>query len=515
MLHKIGRRAFFGRSAALAAVAGGLESLDAAQVAGAQPRNIIWMVADGMSAGVLPLAEQFSQRARQKGTIWQALHGRPGVSHALMDMAALDSMVTDSSSASSSWGSGSRIFNAWVNVLPDGTKLTPIGVLARHAGKRVGLVTTATVSHATPAGFAAVSRRRDDEALIAEQYIDVCDVVLGGGRKFFDAAARTDKRDLAADYRKGGFTVALTKAELAAANSRVLGIFSDNHLPFSLDRQHDEKMQADIPTLAEMAQAALDRLSKAPNGFLLQVEGGRVDHAAHNNDAAAMLWEQLAFDDAIGVVLRFAEKHPSTLVVITTDHGNSNPGLVGMGTEYRDSNACFDRLLAARQSFAVVTPKIETPAPTRAARGGSSTAKTAPPAERPKPSAELVMETARTAFGFDLTAPEVEWVRTAAGRGRGQAMNRQFDGLVGVLGQVLSNHTGIGWTGVSHTSDYSILTALGPGSKSFEGFIRNTGVFPLLCGFMGIKTRNPSMTLERAREFRATASLRVDGPHWV
>jgi alkaline phosphatase len=97
------------------------------------------MVSDGMSAGVLPLAEQFSQRARQKGTIWQALHSRPGASHALMDMAALDSMVPDSSSASSCWASGSRIFNAWVNVLPDGTKLTPIGVLARHAGKRVGL----------------------------------------------------------------------------------------------------------------------------------------------------------------------------------------------------------------------------------------------------------------------------------------------------------------------------------------------------------------------------------------
>jgi alkaline phosphatase len=501
----LGRREFFRRTAALTAVAGGLESLEAAQASGAAPVNIIWMVADGMSAGVLPLAEQFSLRARDKGTIWQGLHSRPRAAHALMDMAALDSIVTDSSSAASSWGSGSRIFNAWVNVLPDGTKLTPIGALARDAGKRVGLVTTATVTHATPAGFAAVSRRRDDEALIAEQYVNVCDVVLGGGRRFFDAATRRDKRDLPAEYRKAGFSIARVKAELPAAGVRVLGLFSDSHIPYTIDSRNDEKLRAEVPTLAEMTQAALDRLSKGRKGFLLQVEGGRVDHAAHNNDAAAMLWDQLAFDDAIGVVLQFAEKHPNTLVVITTDHGNANPGLNGMGTEYRDSNTCFGRLMSARQSFAAVTPLLEV----RAAPAAGT-------AERPRPSVELVKQVTGAAFGFDLTAPEVEWVRAAAGRVRGQAMNRQFDALVGVLGQVLSNHTGIGWTGVSHTSDYSILTALGPGSQRFNGFLRNTDVFPILCGFMGIKHRNPSMAPDRAKEFRQTASL-VDGarPHWV
>jgi alkaline phosphatase len=504
----IGRRAFLGRSAALAAVAGGLEGLEAAQRRGVTPTNIIWMVADGMSAGVLPLAEQFSWQARRKGTIWQALHSRPGAAHALMDMAALDSIVTDSSSASSCWGSGSRIFNAWVNVLPDGTKLTPIGVLARDKGKRVGLVTTTTVTHATPAGFAAVSRRRDDEALFAEQYLNVCDVVLGGGSRFFDAAKRRDKRDLVADYRKAGFGIARVKSELRTPEARVLGLFADSNLPFSLDQDSDEKLKAEVPTLAEMTQAALDRLAKGAAGFLLQVEGGRVDHAAHNNDAAAMLWDQLAFDDAISVVLRFTEKNPDTLVVITTDHGNANPGLNGMGTEYRDSNSSFGRLLAARQSFATLIPQLEVRASNAAEADGQ-------PAGWPRPSVELVRKVTSAAFGLELAAPEVEWVRSATARIPGQAMNRQFDTLVGVLGQVLSNHTGIGWTGVSHTSDYSILTALGPGSQRLEGFIRNTDVFPILCEFMDIRHRNPSMTPERAREFRTLAALGGDRPHWV
>jgi alkaline phosphatase len=172
-----------------------------------------------------------------------------------------------------------------------------------------------------------------------------------------------------------------------------------------------------------------------------------VDHAAHNNDAAAQLWDFLAFDDAIAAVLRFAEKRPNTLVVITTDHGNANPGLNGMGNEYRDSNACLERLLAVRQSFAAVTPQLQT--------GGRGAAV--------RPAAELVQEVSRKAFGFELSAAEVEAVRAAAGRVRGHAVNRQFDSLVGVLGQALGNHVGVGWTGVSHTSDYSIVTALGPG----------------------------------------------------
>jgi alkaline phosphatase len=508
MTQSIGRRAFLGRSAALAAAAGGLESLDAAQRRAAAPANIVWMVSDGMSAGVLPLAEQFSWRARQKGTIWQALHSRPGATNALMDMASLDSIVTDSSSASSAWGSGSRIFNAWVNVLPDGTKLTPIGVLARDRGKRLGLVTTTTVTHATPAGFAAVSRRRDDEAFIAEQYLRVCDVVLGGGSRFFDADRRRDKRDLVADYRKAGFGIARVKSELKTPEPRVLGLFADSNLPYSIDHRSDEKLRAEVPTLAEMTQAALDRLAKGSAGFLLQVEGGRVDHAAHNNDAAAMLWDQLAFDDAISVVLRFAEKSPDTLVVITTDHGNSNPGLNGMGTEYRASNSSFEKLLGARRSFAAVAPQLEV-------RAGNSPDTDGESAGRPRPSVELVRGVTGEAFGLALTAPEVEWVRSAVARIRGQAMNRQFDGLVGVLGQVLSNHTGIGWTGVSHTSDYAILTALGPWSQRFGGFIRNTDVFPILCEFMNVKLRNPSMTPERAGEFRAVATRGGERPHWV
>lgn len=510
MRREIGRRELLRWSGALLPVAAGIERLDAAARRKDQPKNIIWMVTDGMSPGVLPMAEQFSLRARDKGTIWHALGRRPEAAHALMDMASLESMVTDSSSASSSWGSGSRIFNAWINMLPDGTKLTPIGVLAKDRKKRVGLVTTTTVTHATPAGFAAVSRKRDDEDGIAAQYLNVCDVVLGGGAKFFRAAGRKDKRDLTADYAKAGFAVALSRDELRQAKGgRCLGLFDKSHLPYMLDVKNDEKLRAAVPTLAEMTETALERLASSPNGFLLQVEGGRVDHAAHNNDAAALLWEQLAFDDALGVVLRFAEKHPDTLVVLTTDHGNANPGLNGTGTEYVDSNTSFERLLMARSSYTLVTPRLGVRADYT-----MTTAEAAVP--KPKPSIEVVKEAIRTAFGFEPTATETEWLRSIASTSKGVAISKQVDKMVGVLGQVLGNHTGIGWTGTSHTSDYTLLLALGPGSSRFHGFMKNTDAFPILCDMMDIRHRNPTMTPDRAREFRKTTTAsRYEDRHWV
>jgi alkaline phosphatase len=454
------------------------------------------MVADGMSPGVLPLAEQFSERVRSKGLLWQALLNDPKTTRGWMDMASLDSLVTDSSSASSSWGSGSRIFNGWVNMLPDGTKLTPIASVARDKGKRIGLVTTATVTHATPAGFAAVQRNRDDEHLIAEQYRGAVDVILGGGRKFFDPASRADKRDLIDDYRQQGYQILSSLSDLAEANSaktkqaRLLGLFSDGHMPYVIDEAPDHR----APSLAEMARAAVENLRNSPRGFLLQIEGARVDHAAHANDAAALLREQLEFDDAIETVLQFAVKSPETLVVITSDHGNSNPGLVGMGHEYTESTRSFERVLLAKSSFYAISPLL----------GGKTeyTMATAPREKgRPKPTADQVRAIMLRHLGLAVDSDEVEAIRNAMAGLKQVSVNHQLDALSGVLGQVAGNHTGIFWTGSTHTSDYTLFTALGPGSEKFRGLMRNTDVFPLLSGLMDSNFLNPRMDPVKAKAY--------------
>lgn len=473
-----------------------------------EARSVIFMVSDGMSAGVLPMAEAFSRLVRKQGTAWTELLSRQqGATQGCLDMASLNSLVTDSAAASSSWGSGSRIFNAAVNVLPDGTQLTPVGRLAKDKGKRVGLVTTATVTHATPAGFGAISPRRDDEEFIATQYLDQIDVVLGGGRKFFTPGKRKDKRDLSGDFASAGYQVSMKKADLkSTAGAKLLGLYDDSHVPYTIDQRQSRKYQEEVPTLAEMTQAALTSLDSSSNGFLLQVEGARVDHAAHANDAAGLLWDQLAFDDSIRVVLEYCQRRPDTLVVITSDHGNSNPGLFGVGKEYKETNAAFARLVKARCSYTILSRILGSAVEYKDSAVESKIGVS--------PRTGFVQQVIADELGLQISSEEAKVLQIAVARGRMLSVNRELDNLPGILGQISGNHTGVGWVSMSHTADYTTCTSFGPGSGQLVGLHKNTEVFGVLTRAMGIDFKNPSMDAEAALKLAAFAPQRTR-PDWA
>jgi alkaline phosphatase len=289
-------------------------------------RGIIFLVSDGMSPGVLTLAQAFSKQVRNADTTWWKLLQRPDVVNGLMDTASANSLVTDSAAASSSWGSGHRVNNGMINVTPSGRFLEPIAWTLAERGIRTGLVSTASITHATPAGFASQVKTRDDEPSIARQYLDRVDILLGGGLEFFQASTRKDQQDLPAAYQAAGYQVAFDAKTLASTNSqKILGLFAPRHLPFSLDRNHDDKLKETVPTLAAMATKALQTFLQSDKRFLLQVEGARIDHAAHLNDAAALLHDQLAYDDAAAAILAMLQDRDDVLVILTSDHGNSNP----------------------------------------------------------------------------------------------------------------------------------------------------------------------------------------------
>ncbi len=211
----------------------------------------------------------------------------------------------------------------------------------------------------------------------------------------------------------------------------------------------------------------------------MQVEGARVDHAAHDNDIAGQLWDQLAYDDALGICLDFAARSGDTLVITTSDHGNSSPGLNGMGLEYVDSGKCFERIVKAKSSFSTISQLLGT-----------------------KPSAARVREVIEAQRGIAMTAQEAAWVAASAAGQKGVSINQILDKPLGVLGQVLSNYYGVAYTGMNHTSEYTTITSTGPGSLPFEGLVRNTDVFPRLTNYMGIQFKNPSMTPEQGSKFK-------------
>ncbi len=465
--HPLDRRSLL-KSAGLGAVASvlGVRAAAAGPKQADKVRGVVFMVSDGMSPGVLTLAQAYSKLVRNRGTQWWELNNSKQAARGLMDTASANSMVTDSAAASSSWGGGQRVNNGSINVSPAGREIEPIAaVLKRKSKANIGLVTTATVTHATPAGFASSVKSRGSEADIAPQYLDRADVILGGGSGFFQAKQRPDKRDLRGDFAKAGYACVSNRDELLAADKpRLLGTFSLGHLPFSIDRDHSPSLTAAIPTLTEMARAALGRFLADGKPFLLQVEGARIDHAAHLNDIGGLLGDQLAFDDALGAVLAMTASHPDVLVVVTSDHGNSNPGLNGMGNGYADSNKCFARIAGSKGSHEKIFGEWN--------------------GTKNKDAAKII-SLVRDNLGFTPSDDEAAALHDILSNRDVLEWNHQLDKPEGILGQIAGNHTGIGWTGTAHTSDPTLVTAFGPQSERFSGMVTNTDVFGHLVEMLG------------------------------
>ena len=434
------------------------------------PRHIIHMVADGMSSGTLTLADHFSRLTRKRGLTWMEHSRREGTILASMNMRSLNSLVTDSAAAASSWGSGSRVTNGSLNQLPDGKRLTPMCSVVENVSWKRGLVTTTEITHATPAGFAACVSSRSSADEIAEQYLGCrVEVLLGGGRNYFDREKRKDKRDLFSDYRTSGYVTMNEASELDSAplGNRWLGTFASGHLPFSLDTAGDIKLRMVTPTLARMTEQALAKLGRE-NHFFLMVEGGRVDHGAHACDIAAALHDMVAFDEALDVCLAFQKRVPETLVVVTSDHGTGNPGLNGIGDKYEKSSSAFANILNVKRSAEALSGEI--------------TAKT---------SAADIQRVLKDATGWAV--PEKQAAQFAEFlAGRWQPLLTTMNSTAAQLGQLLGNYVGVGWSGSQHTADYVPLLASGPGAERFRGFLQNTDVFPSYVELAGVDFRNPS-----------------------
>ncbi|MBL9171710.1 MAG: alkaline phosphatase [Verrucomicrobiales bacterium] len=514
----LNRRHFFGRGSVLAASAVGAPWIarSATEPArpGQRPRHIIHIVSDGMSAGTLSCADQLSLRLRGRGLTWLKLCNQPGSHLGLMETRSLNSLVTDSAAASSSWGSGVRVNNGTVNQSSKDKPLKTLYELFAQAGWKRGLVTTAEITHATPAGFATSVKKRGMATTIASQYLQrEIDVLLGGGAKFFEASYRLDGKDLFGAFAKAGYRILRTPAELAVAptDARWLGTFAASHLPYALDHIPDAKLRADVPTLATMTAAALRRLEKE-NHFILQVEGARIDHACHNNDAAAALHDQIALDEAIDACVEFQKRVPDTLLVLTTDHGNANLGLNGTGDSYADSSKVFQNLKEVKSSFVTLLrplkrrtaeeppeKELDEEAEKKKEAAKSATEKEREATRKKKEEENVatpteIVELVQAATGYKMPYRKAELLRLHLSNA-GEALYDVRKSDVSALGDVLSNHLGIGFTGTSHTSDHVPVLAVGPGAEHFHGFIKNTDVFRHYLGLAKIDFRNPDEPL--------------------
>ncbi|WP_019533055.1 alkaline phosphatase [Paenibacillus ginsengihumi] len=293
----------------------------------ASSKNLIVLIGDGMGPAQVTAARNY-------------LMYNKGIEHLALDSiyvgqattyadrgedgdTVVSGVVTDSASAGTAFATGHKTYNAAISVSNQEVARPYASVIeaAIREGKSTGLVTTARITHATPAVYASHVRSRDNENAIAAQYLESgVDVLLGGGSDYFiskaDGGKRPD-RTILADFEAKGYKYVKDSAGLSALpadSGKVLGLFGKSHIAYVPDRTEE------IPSLAQMTQKALDILSQNENGFAVMIEGGRIDHASHANDFPTTVQETLDFDAAVQVALDFAQKDGNTSVVITADH---------------------------------------------------------------------------------------------------------------------------------------------------------------------------------------------------
>ncbi len=226
-------------------------------------------------------------------------------------------------------------------------KLVTALELAELHGKATGIVTTARITHATPAATYAHVSERDWEAGVSEscqgkvkdialQLVENApeiEVILGGGRRNFlpgsEGGKRADGRDLTVEWQqryperaayisKGS---ELSTLDLGQVN-HLMGLFNMSHMEYEADRAAAADPE---PSLAEMTESALDILKRDQDGFFLMVEAGRIDHAHHAGNAARALEDTVALSDAVGAAIAKLDESgqlDDTLIIVTADHSH-------------------------------------------------------------------------------------------------------------------------------------------------------------------------------------------------
>lgn len=422
------------------------------------PKNIIILFADGAAPVQWEFGKHSSNLLRQQPFATTDVVFRDGAL-GLLTTHPHGVHVTDSAAAASAMSTGYKVRNGAVSITPDGMPRKTAMQAAREAGKRIGLVTTATVYDATPAAFSINARsRRDSQELVDLLFALEPDVLMGGGADYFQpkgvsGGKRSDGRDIIAAFRAKGHQIARNTAELkAATGGKVLGLFADEDMDFEVDRD-----PAQEPTTAEMAAAALKALAQDnPRGFVLLVENENTDTAGHATDAASLMRALWAFDDAVKVALDFQRRNPDTLIIVTGDHetGGFSPTYALKDLSTLSSK---NRFYGGAEQFRMIERITMSLGMVKEKLGK-------------KPSAEVLDKLLAEHFpGFRLDADLRELLLS------GKTIERNFSYLPqNVLGRMVARQTGFYWGTSGHTPEPVAVGALGPGAELFRGFQDNT-----------------------------------------
>ena len=443
-----------------------------------QAKYVFYFIGDGMGVNQLLGAQMYQSELKGEIGVTPLLFAQFPHTAMASTFSATNS-VTDSAAGGTALATGSKTRNGALGMKTDGvTPVTSVASWAKDKGYRVGVSTSVTIDHATPASFYA---HQDDRGKSYEIGLDLiaANFDFYAGSDFDDPTNRKASKKDGKTYEslydlteKAGYTLArgykdyrkkakkadkmiLFQTETASEKDR-------SSIPYAIDRKKGDM------TLAEITRAGINFLTKdASKGFFLMVEGGKIDWACHGNDAATAYNEVIDLNEAIKVAYEFYEQHPDeTLIVVTADH---ETGGMALGTGPYALN--LQVLKAQKQSEGVYTGILN---------GLRQKYKNQVPWE-------AVQESLKEHFGFwntvKLNERQEEQLKAVYEKSFGnqpvaleENLYQRNEPLAGTAKRILNQIALVSWASGSHSAGFVPVFAIGAGADNFHGQIDNTEI---------------------------------------
>lgn len=416
---------------------------------GKAPKYIFLFIGDGMASPQRMVADEFARHAGHDRLVINKMpyHGTTRTS-------STSSLVTDSAASGTAIACGEKTYNGAIGVANDRKReLESIAVVAKKNGRKIGIVTTVVINHATPAAFYA---NRASRNLYYEIGLDMIksdfDYFAGAGVAQADNKKSGEYKgninDLAA---QAGYKVIRRGNEFKALKPGSGKILVNANIPYAIDTNAKDPF-----TLDKLTAKGIELLDN-PKGFFMMVEGGKIDYAGHANDAATNLREVLAFDDAVKVAMDFAKKHPGeTLIIVTGDH---ETGGMTMGFAATGYAMYMERLAYQKCSVGAFHAEL----------------KKAQQAKK-----NFSFEDAKVLltkyFGFRFDGKDRNPMQINARELNQLSIGFKTGKLANAARIVMASKAGIGWSTGAHTALPVLTTAAGKYAERFSGFYENTEI---------------------------------------
>ncbi|HHW68518.1 alkaline phosphatase [Defluviitalea raffinosedens] len=471
------------------------------------PKYIFMFIGDGMSAVQVNSAQIYMGTNKHNNLRLGTLNFQDFEAVGYQTTHDATSFAPDSASTATALSSGFKTWSGTIGLRPVGnvsgnkaenvdTKNVPKTIAERlkeEKGMKIGIVSTVTINHATPAAYYAHVPSRNSYYDIALQMADSEFDYFGGGTIKQPTGSNKDQKDVYEILKEKGYKIVKTKKDILALNNNSGKVYAvtpviqdDGAMPYAIDHK-----EGDL-TLADFVKKGIDVLDN-DKGFFMMVESGKIDWVGHANDAKTNIVEVLAFADAIQAAIDFAKAHPDeTLIIVTGDH---ETGGMTIGQATTGYDVALEILKHQKMSYVAFDEKLNSIIE-----------------KNPDLTFEEIMPVITQAFGLkdeyidgegkdsymtlELSDSEVERLKKAfdATMAEEQSNDEEFYRLYGdynpltvTLTHILNNKAGIGWTSYSHTGVPVPVYATGVGAELFNGAYDNTEIYYKLVAVTGLK----------------------------